>query len=53
MSAIENSDYKAELLISGAGNLVKFSERGRSEITFNYDSTGLLTSRSDYTAEVC
>lgn len=55
MSAIENSqDYKSELVISGAGNLVKFSEKGRSEITFNYDSsTGLLTSRSDSTAEVC
>lgn len=55
MSAIENSqDYKSELVISGAGNLVKFSEKGRSEITFNYDSsTGLLTSRADSTAEVC
>lgn len=55
VSAIENSqDYKSELVISGAGNLVKFSEKGRSEITFNYDSsTGLLTSRSDSTAEVC
>lgn len=55
MSAIENSqDYKSELVISGAGNLVKFSEKGRSEITFNYDSsTGLLISRSDSTAEVC
>lgn len=54
MSAIENSqDYKSELVISGAGNLVKFSEKGRSEITFNYDSSsGLLTSRSDSTAEV-
>lgn len=54
VSAIENSqDYKSELVISGAGNLVKFSEKGRSEITFNYDSsTGLLTSRSDSTAEV-
>ncbi|XP_022172137.1 teneurin-a isoform X1 [Myzus persicae] len=53
VSAIENSqDYKSELVISGAGNLVKFSEKGRSEITFNYDSsTGLLTSRSDSTAE--
>lgn len=40
-------------MISGAGNLVKFSEKGRSEITFNYDSsTGLLTSRSDSTADV-
>lgn len=55
MSAIENSqDYKSELVISGSGNLVKFSEKGRSEITFNYDSsTGLLTSRSDSTVEVC
>ncbi|XP_050530422.1 teneurin-a isoform X1 [Daktulosphaira vitifoliae] len=53
VSAIENSqDYKSELVISGAGNLVKFSEKGRSEITFNYDSnSGLLTSRSDSTAE--
>jgi len=41
-------------VISGAGNLVKFSEKGRSEITFNYDSnTGLLTSRADSTAGVC
>lgn len=55
MSAIENSqDYKSELVISGAGNLVKFSEKGRSEIMFNYDSsTGLLTSRADSTAGVC
>lgn len=55
VSAIENSqDYKSELIISGAGNLVKFSEKGKSEITFNYDSsTGLLISRSDSTAEVC
>lgn len=48
VSSIENTqDHKSELKISGVGFLVKLSERGRSEITLDYDSaTGLLTSRS-------
>ncbi|XP_046486280.1 teneurin-a isoform X2 [Neodiprion pinetum] len=48
VSSIENTqDHKSELKISGVGFLVKLSERGRSEIALDYDSsTGLLTSRS-------
>ncbi|XP_051159641.1 teneurin-a isoform X4 [Leptopilina boulardi] len=48
VSSIENTqDHKSELKISGVGFLVKLSEKGRSEITLDYDSaTGLLTSRS-------
>ena len=48
MSSIENSqDYKADLTISGSGLLVKFSEKGKSDISLSYDSyTGLLTSRT-------
>lgn len=48
VNAIENTqDHKCELKISGIGFLEKLSERGRTEITFGYDSdSGLLTSRS-------
>lgn len=48
VSSIENTqDYKSELKISGVGFLEKLTEKGREEITLNYDSTtGLLTSRS-------
>lgn len=48
VSSIENTqDHKSELKISGVGNLVKLSEKGRSEIELDYDmNTGLLTSRS-------
>ncbi|XP_046747871.1 teneurin-a isoform X2 [Diprion similis] len=48
VSSIENTqDHKSELKISGVGFLVKLSERGRSEIALDYDSSsGLLTSRS-------
>ncbi|XP_012287191.1 teneurin-a isoform X2 [Orussus abietinus] len=48
VSSIENTqDHKSELKISGVGFLVRLSERGRSILTLDYDSsTGLLTSRS-------
>ena len=48
VSSIENTqDHKSELKISGVGYLVKLSEKGRSEIEFDYDTnSGLLTSRS-------
>lgn len=48
VSSIENTqDHKSDLKISGVGFLVKLSEKGRSEIALDYDSTtGLLTSRS-------
>ncbi|XP_065207120.1 teneurin-a isoform X2 [Planococcus citri] len=48
VSSIENSqDYKADLTISGSGLLVKFSEKGKSDISLSYDSnTGLLTSHT-------
>lgn len=49
MSTIENTqDHKSDLKISGVGFLVKFSEKGTSEIELDYDSTtGLLISRAD------
>ncbi|XP_068081732.1 teneurin-a [Anabrus simplex] len=49
VSTIENTqDHKSDLKISGVGFLVKFSEKGKTEIELEYDSTsGLLTSRSD------
>lgn len=49
MSTIENTqDHKSDLKISGVGFLVKFLEKGKTEIDLEYDSTsGLLTSRSD------
>lgn len=49
VSTIENTqDHKSDLKISGVGFLVKFSEKGESEIELEYDSaTGLLTSRAD------
>lgn len=48
VSSIENSqDYKAELTISGSGLLVKFSEKGKSDISLSYDTnTGLLLSHT-------
>lgn len=48
VSSIENSqDYKADLMISGSGLLIKFKEKGKSDIDLSYDSyTGLLTSRT-------
>ncbi|XP_044012987.1 teneurin-a isoform X1 [Aphidius gifuensis] len=48
VSSIENTqDHKSDLKISGVGFLVKLSEKGRSEIALDYDSSsGLLTSRS-------
>lgn len=51
MSTIENAqDHKSDLKISGIGFLVKFSQKGKSEIDFEYDSiSGLLSSRSDST----
>lgn len=55
VSSIENTqDYKTELKISGVGFLEKLSEKGREEITLNYDSeTGLLTSRSGVSIWCC
>ncbi|KAJ9586714.1 hypothetical protein L9F63_019697, partial [Diploptera punctata] len=49
VSTIENTqDHKSDLKISGVGFLIKFSEKGKSEIELDYDSTtGLLTSRAD------
>jgi len=49
VSTIENTqDHKSDLKISGVGFLVKFSEKGKSEIELDYDSTtGLLISRAD------
>ncbi|XP_049862885.1 teneurin-a isoform X3 [Schistocerca gregaria] len=49
VSTIENTqDHKSDLKISGVGFLVKFLEKGKTEIDLEYDSTtGLLTSRSD------
>ncbi|XP_063223573.1 teneurin-a [Bacillus rossius redtenbacheri] len=49
VSTIENTqDHKSDLKISGVGSLVKFSEKGKTEIELDYDSSsGLLTSRSD------
>ncbi|KAK6619588.1 hypothetical protein RUM43_012345 [Polyplax serrata] len=51
VSTIENAqDHKSDLKISGIGFLVKFSQKGKSEIDFEYDSiSGLLSSRSDST----
>ncbi|XP_023702268.1 teneurin-a isoform X2 [Cryptotermes secundus] len=49
VSTIENTqDHKSDLKISGVGFLVKFSEKGTSDIELDYDSTtGLLISRAD------
>jgi hypothetical protein len=49
VSTIENTqDHKSDLKISGVGFLIKFSEKGKSEIELDYDSTtGLLISRAD------
>lgn len=48
VSSIENTqDHKLELKISGIGYLTKISEKGTTEIEFDYDAgTGLLNSRS-------
>ncbi|XP_037027391.1 teneurin-a isoform X8 [Bradysia coprophila] len=48
VSSIENTqDHKSELKISGIGLLAKLTEKGKSEIELDYDSTsGLLNSRS-------
>lgn len=48
VSSIENTqDHKSELKISGIGLMVKLTEKGKSEIEIDYDSTsGLLNSRS-------
>ncbi|XP_022828977.1 teneurin-a isoform X4 [Spodoptera litura] len=48
VSSIENTqDHKLELKISGIGYLTRISEKGSTEMEFDYDaSSGLLNSRS-------
>nr|XP_018915751.1 PREDICTED: teneurin-a isoform X2 [Bemisia tabaci] len=52
VSAIENTqDHKSDLKISPVGYLIKFSDKGHSEVILDYDSeTGLLTSKADPTS---
>lgn len=54
VSAIENTqDHKSDLKISPVGYLIKFSDKGHSEVILDYDSeTGLLTSKADPTSGV-
>lgn len=48
VSSIENTqDHKSELKISPNGYLVKITEKGKSEIEFEYDENGLMLSRSE------
>lgn len=47
VSSIENTqDHKSELKFSPNGFLTKITEKGRSEISFDYDENGLMLSRS-------
>jgi teneurin len=47
VTSIENTqDYKAELKFSSLGFLTRVTEKGRSQIAFDYDEHGLMLSRA-------
>ncbi|CAG9802441.1 unnamed protein product [Chironomus riparius] len=47
VTSIENTqDYKAEMKFSSNGYLIRVTEKGKSQISFDYDEHGLILSRS-------